>query len=141
MADLVRDFVALIRLSEILPETYQWLRKKAHSGEIPTEKSGGRLYVERDFALTLVDHRKNASSFQHALDTTTVMHNSDSDTEDESISTTVSELAENFGVSERRMKVAATNTKGVERAGEFVETDERGLTNLREYLNGQVASG
>ena len=140
MADLVRNFVALVRVSELLPDTYEALRKFAAEGDLPTERTEtGRIYLDRDFALRLVDCREESDTLTEALNK--AFTSMSADTEDESISTTVSELAENFGVSERRMKVAATNTKGVERAGEFVETDERGLTNLREYLNGQVASG
>ena len=140
VADLVRDYVALIRVAELLPETYEALRKFEAEGDLPTERTEtGRIYLDRDFALRLVDCREESDTLTEALNKAFISMSAD--TEDESISTTVSELAENFGVSERRMKVAATNTKGVERAGEFIETDQESLINLRQYLNGQVASG
>jgi len=140
VADLVRDYVALVRVTELLPETYESLRKFAAEGDLPTERTEtGRIYLDREFALSLVEHRDGLNSLTQAIQTAFISMSAD--TEDGSISTTVSELAENFGVSERRMKVAATNTKGVERAGEFIETDQESLIRLRQYLNGQVASG
>ena len=134
MADLVRDFVALIRLSELLPESYEWLRRKAHSGDLPTETSGGRIFIERDFALCLIDLSEHLD-FSTATQLLSAMTQ-----HDEGLSTTISELAEIYEVSEKRMRGAATNAKGVEAVAGAVETDASGLVNLRDYLDGQTAS-
>lgn len=55
------------------------------------------------------------------------------------LSTSVSELADTFNVSERRLRVAATCTKGVELCAGMIETDQKALIRLNEYLEAETA--
>ena len=134
MADLVRDFVPLVRLAESLPVTYERIRQLAHTAAIPTnEEVGGRLHVERGFALRLIDLAQQFD-FPTATRISTMTSSNNN-----GISTSVSELAEIYGVSERRMKTAATNTKGVELCAGMIETDQKALIRLNDYLDAQTA--
>ena len=134
--DLVRNHVELIRLSEAVPVTYERVRQLAHAGEIPTDTSiRGRLHVDRDFALDLIQLDEAFTNFTTATKLLTAMTRHEN-----GLSTSIDELCEIFDVSEHRMKIAATNAKGVEAVAGAVETDAAGLVNLREYLSNQAAA-
>jgi hypothetical protein len=137
MADLLKDFVRLPDLASAVPESYELLRQRANEDRLAVERKGGRFFVDRSFALRLAAHRSELPSFHYALQTTTVMQ-SDSNTEN-SVSTTVSELAESWSVSARRIRDVATNLSNVAESNGAIETTEAGIIDLRRRLSAQTA--
>ena len=58
MPHFVADYVELERVADRLPETSQSLRY--HIDNLPTERTDtGRIYIEREYALQLLDERPN----------------------------------------------------------------------------------
>jgi hypothetical protein len=135
MADFLRDFLPLVKLSQNLPATYERCRQLVHEEAIPAKRDeNGRLFVRRDFALRLVDVWPDHASLTDAINSI-AMPDSDSN-----ISTTVSDLAAQLNVSERRVTDAAKSAKHVVgwQTG-MIETTEKGIENLKADLKNQLA--
>ena len=134
VADLVRDYVALIRVAELLPETYEALRKFEAEGDLPTERTEtGRIYLDRDFALRLVDCRDGLNSLTQAIRTAFIPMS------DDAVSTTVEFLANEWSFSKPRVRDAASNLSNVALCAGMIETDEEGLIDLRRRIGNQTA--
>jgi hypothetical protein len=66
MPDLVADYVELERVADRLPETTQSLRY--HIDDLPTERTDtGRIYVEREYALQLLDERPKCNNLADTI--------------------------------------------------------------------------
>lgn len=136
MADLLRDFVPLVKLSENLPSTYERVRQLVHEGAIPTERDGnGRLFVRRDFAISLAEVRPNHNSLTDAIDSIAMPDS----TSDDDLSTTAAELAKRFDVSERRVRNAARTAQDVACVDGFIDADSGGLERIKTALSNQFA--
>jgi hypothetical protein len=67
MSDLIRNHVPLAQLADSLRDTSQALRH--HLNELPTRRTNSnRIFVERGFALDLLDRRGDFKSLSSTLD-------------------------------------------------------------------------
>lgn len=135
MADLLKDYVRLPDLASAVPESYELLRQRANEDRLAVEWKGGRFFVDRSFALRLAEHREALSSFHCALQTSTVMQ-SDSNTQN-SVSTSVPTLSEEWGVAKHRIRDVASSLSKVAESNGAIETTEEGLIALRRRLSNQ----
>jgi hypothetical protein len=136
--DLLRDHVRLPELARSMPETYELLRLRANEGRIPARKGdNGRVFVERGFALALVEHREHFDSFNTTLQTVSVV--STTDTADDSVSTSVSFLSDEWNIAEHRIRDCASSLSDVALFADKIETTEAGLVSLRRRLSNQFS--